>query len=71
MSQNLYDNEKFFNLYKELRNKSNSANNLEEKPELLSLLPDLKGKKVLDLGCGYGEWCKIYSEMGTSYVKGG
>ena len=68
MSQNLYDNEKFFNLYKELRNKSNSANNLEEKPELLSLLPDLKGKKVLDLGCGYGEWCKIYSEMGASYV---
>ena len=70
MSQNLYDNEKFFNLYKELRSKSNSANNLEEKPELLSLLPDLKGKKVLDLGCGYGEWCKIYSEMGASYVKG-
>ena len=70
MNQNLYDNEEFFNLYKELRNKSNSANNLEEKPELLSLLPNLKGKRVLDLGCGYGEWCKIYSEMGASYVKG-
>lgn len=54
MSQNLYDNEKFFNLYKELKCKRNSANNLEEKPELISLLPNLKGKRVLDLGCGYG-----------------
>lgn len=45
MSQNLYDNEKFFNLYKELRCKSNSANNLEEKPELLSLLPTSRGRE--------------------------
>mgnify|MGYP000290367333 CR=1 FL=1 len=36
----------------------------------IKTLADLKGKKVLDLGCGYGEWCKIYSEMGASYVKG-
>ena len=50
MSQNLYDNEKFFNLYKELRCKSISANNLEEKPELISLLPDLKDKKSTRLG---------------------
>lgn len=50
MRQNLYDNEKFFNLYKKLRNKINSANNLEEKPELLSLLPNLKKKKSIRLG---------------------
>jgi SAM-dependent methyltransferase len=33
-------------------------------------LPDLKGKRVLDLGCDYGYWCKLASDLGASRVVG-
>ena len=69
-SQNIYDNEIFFESYKELRNKSNTANDTEEKPALFSLLPPLKGLTVLDLGCGFGENCEIFSKTGAAQVIG-
>lgn len=68
--QNIYDNETFFEGYKALREKKNSANELFEKPALFSLLPDLKNKVLLDLGCGYGEHCMKYVNMGTAKVVG-
>ena len=68
--QNIYDNEIFFEGYKTLREKANSANNLFEKPALFALLPDLHDKCVLDLGCGYGENCLKYAEMGAGKVIG-
>lgn len=69
MKQNIYDNETFFKLYKELRNRTN-ANDLIEIPALFSLLPDLKGKHVLDLGCGYGVHCKKMVDLGVTHVVG-
>lgn len=68
--QNIFDNEVFFQGYKKLRENPNSANILEEKPAIFSLLPELKGKKVLDLGCGYGENCSMFSKMGANKVVG-
>lgn len=68
--QNIYDDEKFFKGYLELRSNEMSANNVEEKPALFAMMPSLQGKRVLDLGCGYGENCKIFAEMGASYVLG-
>lgn len=68
--QNIYDDETFFNGYKKLRENINSANILEEKPAIFSLLPDLKGCDILDLGCGYGENCKAFSDMGARSVTG-
>lgn len=68
--QNIYDNETFFEGYKELRNRKVNANVLFEIPTLLSMLPDLKGKRVLDLGCGFGEHCREYLELGASRVVG-
>lgn len=41
-SQNVYDNEKFFNGYKQLREEKHNYNSLQEKPAIRSLLPDLK-----------------------------
>ena len=69
-SQNIYDNQTFFDGYKKLRENPDSANNLEEKPALFSLAPDLDGKAVLDLGCGYGENCAEFLKMGASKVTG-
>ena len=70
MSQNIYDNEVFFDGYKKIRENPNSANEREEKPALYSLCPDLTGKAVLDLGCGYGEHCEEFLRRGASSVLG-
>ena len=35
-----------------------------------SLLPDLTGKSVIDLGCGYGENCREFARLGASTVVG-
>ncbi len=68
--QNIFDNAIFFEGYKKLREKEINANNLFEIPALFSMLPDLKGKRVLDLGCGYGEHCKLFVENGAEKVVG-
>ena len=69
-AQNIYDNQEFFDGYKKLRDNQYSANNLEEKPALFSLAPDLQGKAVLDLGCGYGENCAEFKALGAAMVLG-
>lgn len=68
--QNIYDNQKFFEGYRKIRDKEDNANNLFEIPALFSLLPDLNGKDVLDLGCGFGEHCKAFVEKGAKNVVG-
>ncbi len=69
-SQNIYDNQKFFEGYKQIRENKNSLNNIEEKPALFSLSPKLCTKKVLDLGCGFGENCAEFKSMGALKVVG-
>ena len=68
--QNIYDNEIFFEGYQKLRDQPSAANYLVEKPALFSLCPDLSGKRVLDLGCGYGENCREFLNLGASHVTG-
>ena len=48
--QNIFDNEKFFEGYRALRENPDCANNLTEKPALFSMLGEIKGKRILDLG---------------------
>lgn len=68
--QNIYDNECFFEGYKKIRENEINANNLFEIPALHSLLPNLEDKKVLDLGCGFGEHCMQFIQAGASKVVG-
>ena len=68
--QNIYDNETFFEGYSKLRDREVNANNLFEIPTLKSMLPELRGKRVLDLGCGFGEHCKEYITCGAVRVVG-
>ena len=68
--QNIFDNETFFEGYKKIREKESNANDLFEIPTLFSLLPDLTGKRVLDLGCGYGEHCISFIQKGADRVVG-
>ncbi|UUV17831.1 methyltransferase domain-containing protein [Fusobacteria bacterium ZRK30] len=69
-NQNVYDNEIFFEGYKGIREQEYNYNKLQEQPAIKSLLPDLKGRRVLDLGCGYGESCNYFIQNGAQKVVG-
>lgn len=66
----VYDKENFFALYQKLRSNPISLNEIVEKPTMLSLLPDLQGKKLLDLGCGTGGHLQLYLERDAERVVG-
>ena len=66
----VYDKENFFALYQKLRSNPISLNEIVEKPTMLSLLPDLQGKKLLDLGCGTGGHLQLYLERNAESVVG-
>lgn len=68
--QNIYDNAEFFKGYQEIRDNPYNYNLLIEHPALISLLPDLNGKTVLDMGCGFGEMCEEFLERGAAFVTG-
>ena len=51
---NLYDDEQFFKAYANMPRSKEGLNAAVEWHQLQPLFPDLKGKTVLDLGCGYG-----------------
>lgn len=72
MKQNIYDNDNFFKEYDDMRNnqKGYNANDVIEIPTFRSMLPSLNYKKILDLGCGYGENCKYFIENGAKEVLG-
>ncbi len=70
MTQNIYDDPVFFERYSRL---PRSVSGLEGAPEWLSLralLPDMRGFRVLDLGCGYGWFCRWAAEQGAARVVG-
>jgi len=68
--QNIFDDPLFFDGYRKLRENPASANELVEKPALFSLCPDLTGKTVLDMGCGFGENCREFARRGAVSVLG-
>ena len=72
MRQNIYDDKKFSKKYDELREKQKglNANDLIEIPAFRRIMPNVKDKKILDLGCGYGESDKYYKELGAKSVLG-
>jgi len=70
MTQNIYDNEEFFAGYSGLRRSVEGLDGMPEWPALRALLPDLRRRKVLDLGCGFGWFCRWAREQGANHVVG-
>lgn len=68
MKQNIYDNEAFFEKYKALREDPVNYNELLEQPEIKRMLPDLKDKHVLDIGCGMGDLAMYCAEREAASV---
>jgi len=70
MKENIYDNETFFAKYSRFPRSVEGLSAAGEWHELQKMLPLFKGKRVLDLGCGFG-WHSIYAaEHGAASVVG-
>jgi len=71
MVQNIYDDQKFFDSYAQLNRSVKGLDGAPEWSSLSHLLPCLKGCNVIDLGCGYGWFCRYACEkLGASQVLG-
>lgn len=70
MSQNIYDNPGFFEGYAQLPRSRQGLAGAPEWPALQAMLPPLDGKRVLDLGSGYGWFCRVAREQGAAEVLG-
>ncbi|HIF6774977.1 TPA: class I SAM-dependent methyltransferase, partial [Serratia marcescens] len=70
MTQNIYDNQAFFDGYAQLSRSQHGLDGAPEWPAIRRILPDLQGKSVVDLGCGYGWFCRSAREQGAASVLG-
>lgn len=70
MKENKYDDDIFFEKYSQMSRSAKGLSGAGEWSELQKLLPDFAGKRVLDLGCGYGWHCIYAAEQGAEYVLG-
>ena len=70
MKENKYDNDNFFNQYKQMNRSVNGLDGAGEWHELKKMLPDFDTTRVLDLGCGFGWHCKYAIENGAESVVG-
>jgi SAM-dependent methyltransferase len=70
MTQNIYDDETFFRNYSLLDRSVTGLDGAPEWPALRAMLPDLRGRKVLDLGCGFGWFCRWAREHEAAEVLG-
>lgn len=70
MKENKYDDAIFFKKYSEMDRSKDGLKGAGEWTALKGLLPDFIGKRVLDLGCGYGWHCIYAMEKGASSVVG-
>lgn len=58
MSQNIYDDPHFFAGYASLPRSVHGLEGAPEWPKMEEMLPSITGKQVIDLGCGYGWFCR-------------
>jgi ubiquinone/menaquinone biosynthesis C-methylase UbiE len=70
VKQNIYDVAGFFKGYQRMRSSQTGLNEMVEQMAVLSLLPEVKGMAVLDLGCGAGELCRRIQAMGAMQTIG-
>jgi ubiquinone/menaquinone biosynthesis C-methylase UbiE len=70
MTQNIYDDEEFFAGYSQLPRSVDGLDGAPEWHALRALLPDLRGLRVLDLGCGFGWFCRWARQQGAARVLG-
>ena len=70
MTQNIYDNPEFFAGYSRLGRSIDGLDGAAEWPVMRAMLPDLRDRTVVDLGCGFGWFCRWARQHGAAQVLG-
>lgn len=70
MAQNIYDDAAFFAGYSQLPRQVQGLAGAPEWPAIRAMLPELVGKRVVDLGCGFGWASRFMREQGAVSVLG-
>ena len=70
MKQNKYDDHNFFTAYGQMARSVKGLEGAGEWHIFKALLPDLRDKHVLDLGCGFGWHCRYALEQQARSVVG-
>lgn len=70
MTQNIYDDPAFFEGYAQLGRSQFGLEGAPEWPSLKAMLPDMQGARIIDLGCGYGWFCRAARDAGAADVSG-
>lgn len=70
MKQNKYDDPAFFANYSQMSRSIGGLDDAGEWPAFRALLPPLRDKNVLDLGCGFGWHCRYAREQQARSVVG-
>ena len=70
MTQNIYDNDQFFAGYSQLPRSQHGLEGAPEWGSLRAMLPEMAGLRVLDLGCGFGWFCRWALDRSALSVTG-
>ena len=70
MAQNIYDTPEFFAGYQRLSRSVRGLDGAPEWPALQSMLPGIAGKRVVDLGCGFGWFARWARAQGAAEILG-
>jgi 2-polyprenyl-3-methyl-5-hydroxy-6-metoxy-1,4-benzoquinol methylase len=70
VAQNIYDDPRFFAGYSDFPRSRDGLAATSEWPALRALMPSMAGKRVIDLGCGFGQLSRWAAEEGAVSVRG-
>jgi ubiquinone/menaquinone biosynthesis C-methylase UbiE len=70
VAQNIYDRPDFFAEYSRLERSVAGLAGAAEWPSIQAMLPDMTGLRVVDLGCGFGWFCRWARDHGAASVLG-
>jgi SAM-dependent methyltransferase len=68
--QTIFDDPAFFAGYAALREAESGLNAALEQPAFERLLPPLEGARILDIGCGFGDFARSARRRGAASVVG-
>lgn len=71
MKQNKYDEDSFFRKCSQMDRSVKGLAGAGEWKTLERMLPDFHGKRVLDLGCGFGWHCPVCGGTRSDFRHGG
>jgi len=70
MAQNIYDNAEFFAGYSQIPRQVHGLAGAPEWPTVRAMLPEIAGRRIADLGCGFGWASRWFREQGARSVLG-